>query len=71
MIQVTAVELLGHVGGLGLDAEISKAFRRFMTKRGLKFELNSKIMVAMRVKDQTFVDTKVIKDGKTGLTLYS
>ena len=32
--EVTAVEFLGHVGGMGIDMEISKNFQRIMTKQG-------------------------------------
>ena len=42
-IQVTAVEFLGHVGGLGIDMDISKQFQRIMTKQGIKFKLNTKV----------------------------
>ena len=31
--EVTAVEFLGHVGGMGIDMEISKNFQRIMTKQ--------------------------------------
>ena len=41
--EVTAVEFLGHVGGMGIDAEVSKQFQRIMTKQGLKFKLNTKV----------------------------
>ena len=41
--QVTAVEFLGHVGGMGIDMEVSKGFQRIMTKQGLKFKLNTKV----------------------------
>ncbi len=65
LIQVTAVEFLGHVGGLGIDAEISKAFQRSMTKQGLKFKLNTKVTAARREGDKVFVNIEGVKDGKT------
>ncbi|CAJ0944049.1 unnamed protein product [Ranitomeya imitator] len=40
---VTAVEFLGHVGGIGIDMEISKNFQRILQKQGLKFKLNTKV----------------------------
>ena len=43
---MTAVEFLGHVGGMGIDAEISKSFQRIMTKQGIKFKLNTKVLAA-------------------------
>lgn len=38
--EVTAVEFLGHVGGMGIDAEVSKTFQRLLQKQGIKFKLN-------------------------------
>merc|ERR1719249_300647 len=46
--QVTAVEFLGHVGGMGIDMDISKQFQRIMTKQGLKFKLNTKVTGAKK-----------------------
>ncbi|KAL7976273.1 hypothetical protein Chor_002492 [Crotalus horridus] len=48
---VTAVEFLGHVGGLGIDMEISKNFQRILQKQGLKFKLNTKVTGATRKPD--------------------
>jgi len=39
--QVTAVEFLGHVGGMGIDGEMSKMFQRICTKQ--VYALNSRI----------------------------
>lgn len=32
--QVTAVEFLGTIGGLGIDGEVSKTFQRILAKQG-------------------------------------
>ena len=40
---MTAVEFLGHVGGMGIDSDVSKSFQRIMVKQGLKFKLNTKV----------------------------
>lgn len=48
---VTAVEFLGHVGGLGIDMEISKNFQRILQKQGMKLKLNTKVMAATRRPD--------------------
>uniref|UniRef100_A0A6I8QN62 Dihydrolipoyl dehydrogenase n=1 Tax=Xenopus tropicalis TaxID=8364 RepID=A0A6I8QN62_XENTR len=48
---VTAVEFLGHVGGLGIDMEISKNFQRILQKQGLKFKLNTKVTGATKRPD--------------------
>merc|ERR1712223_1323675 len=46
--QVTAVDFLGHVGGMGIDMDIAKQFQRIMTKQGIKFKLNTKVMGAKK-----------------------
>nr|XP_030727003.1 dihydrolipoyl dehydrogenase, mitochondrial isoform X3 [Globicephala melas] len=48
---VTAVEFLGHVGGIGIDMEISKNFQRILQKQGFKFKLNTKVTGATRKPD--------------------
>ena len=44
--KVTALEFLGHVGGMGIDMEISKTFQRLLTKQGMKFKMNTKVTSA-------------------------
>merc|ERR1740131_783241 len=64
--QVTAVEFLGHVGGMGIDMEMSKQFQRVMTKQGLKFKLNTKVTGAKKNADgKIAVAVAGVKDGKT------
>ena len=41
--EVTAVEFLGHVGGMGIDAEVSKQFQRILAKQGIEFNLGAKV----------------------------
>lgn len=48
---VTAVEFLGHVGGMGIDMEISKNFQRILQKQGLKFKLGTKVLGATKRPD--------------------
>uniref|UniRef100_A0A6Q2X5L8 Dihydrolipoyl dehydrogenase, mitochondrial n=1 Tax=Esox lucius TaxID=8010 RepID=A0A6Q2X5L8_ESOLU len=48
---VTAVEFLGHVGGMGIDMEISKNFQRILQKQGIKFKLGTKVMGATKRPD--------------------
>ncbi len=50
--QVTAVEFLGHVGGVGIDAEVSKQFQRIMAKQGIKFRLQTKVTAGRREGDK-------------------
>uniref|UniRef100_A0A8P4K3F1 Dihydrolipoyl dehydrogenase n=1 Tax=Dicentrarchus labrax TaxID=13489 RepID=A0A8P4K3F1_DICLA len=49
--KVTAVEFLGHVGGMGIDMEMSKTFQRILQKQGFKFKLSTKVMGATRRPD--------------------
>lgn len=44
--QVTMVEFLPAVGGVGIDAEASKTIQRILTKQGLKFKMGTKVMAA-------------------------
>lgn len=41
--EVTAVEFLGSIGGVGIDGEISKNFQRILAKQGMKFKLETKV----------------------------
>ncbi|XP_048410498.1 dihydrolipoyl dehydrogenase, mitochondrial [Stegostoma tigrinum] len=49
--EVTAIEFLGHVGGIGIDMEIAKNFQRILQKQGLKFKLNTKVTSATKRPD--------------------
>lgn len=62
--KVTAVEFLGHVGGMGIDMEISKGFQRIMTKQGIKFKLNTKVVSARKENGKVIVAMEGVKDGK-------
>jgi len=62
--QVTAVEFLGHIGGMGIDMEISKNFQRIMTKQGIKFKLNTKVTAAKKENGKITVSVESVKDGK-------
>ncbi|CAI4228450.1 unnamed protein product [Auanema sp. JU1783] len=62
--EVTAVEFLGHVGGMGIDMEVSKTFQRSLTKQGFKFLLNTKVMNATKNGNSIVVEVEGAKDGK-------
>ena len=62
---MTAIEFLGHVGGMGIDMDISKSFQRIMTKQGIKFKLNTKVMGAKKEGGKITVSVEGVKDGKT------
>uniref|UniRef100_A0A5S6R3C1 Dihydrolipoyl dehydrogenase n=1 Tax=Trichuris muris TaxID=70415 RepID=A0A5S6R3C1_TRIMR len=60
--EVTAVEFLGHVGGQGIDMEVSKNFERILTKQGFKFKLNTKVLSATKGSDNVKVAVESVKD---------
>merc|ERR1711923_108406 len=62
--QVTAVEFMGHVGGMGIDMDISKQFQRICQKQGLKFKLNTKVTGARKDGDKVVISVEGVKDGK-------
>ncbi|TKR95548.1 hypothetical protein L596_009700 [Steinernema carpocapsae] len=63
--EVTAVEFLGHVGGMGIDMEVSKLFQRTLKKQGMNFQMNTKVTGAKKVDGQIVVSVENAKDGKT------
>lgn len=61
---VTVVEFLGQIGGLGIDGEIAKKFQQILTKQGLKFKLNTKVMGAKKISDdQVEIEIESAKGG--------
>lgn len=64
--KVTLVEFMGHIGGLGIDMEISKNMQRILQKQGLKFRLGTKVMDASEGGDgKISVSLEAVKDRKT------
>jgi dihydrolipoamide dehydrogenase len=59
---VTAVEYLGSIGGVGIDAEVSKNFQRILTKQGLKFKLGTKVTGARKEGGKVIVTVENAKD---------
>lgn len=60
--EVTCVEFLSHIGGMGIDMEISKAFQKILTKQGLKFKLDTKVTGA----EKTDAGIRVHVEGAKG-----
>mmetsp|Transcript_6208 Transcript_6208/g.15997 ORF Transcript_6208/g.15997 Transcript_6208/m.15997 type:complete len:340 (+) Transcript_6208:123-1142(+) len=60
--KVTVVEFLGHIGGVGIDMDISKQFQRTLKKQGVEFKLNHAVTGAEKKADGTIAvhmkDTK-------------
>ena len=61
---VTCIEFLGHVGGMGIDMEVSKNFQRILKKQGLEFKLDTKVMSASRDGANIKVAIEGVKNGK-------
>ena len=53
--KVTAVEFLGHVGGVGIDMDVSKTFQRSLKKQGMEFMLNTKVTSATKKSNEVTV----------------
>ncbi|KAH8982306.1 dihydrolipoyl dehydrogenase [Lactarius hatsudake] len=62
--EVTVVEFLNSIGGVGIDEEISKQFQKSLTKQGLKFKLSTKVLSAEKKDGKVVVTTEAAKDGK-------
>ncbi|CAD5218205.1 unnamed protein product [Bursaphelenchus okinawaensis] len=62
--EVTAVEFLGSIGGVGIDGEVSRGFQNMLKKQGFKFLLNTKVTGAQRNGENITVSVEGAKDGK-------
>jgi len=62
--EVTVVEFLGAIGGIGIDEEIAKQFQKILAKQGIKFKLNTKVTATEKVDGIVRVKTEGAKDGK-------
>lgn len=69
--EVTAVEFMSSIGGLGIDGEMSKAFQRILTKQGIKFKLGTKVLSAARSGDNVSVEVETVKTGKVSVFQFS
>lgn len=63
--KVTCIEFLPHIGGMGIDMEVSKAFQKTLTKQGIKFQLNHKVTSAdVSDPNKISVNIEAVKGGK-------
>ncbi|KAL1116866.1 hypothetical protein AAG570_005335 [Ranatra chinensis] len=60
--QVTAVEFMNSIGGVGIDGEVAKQFQRILTKQGLNFKLGHKVMGAEKTSSGIKVNVENAKD---------
>jgi dihydrolipoamide dehydrogenase len=61
--EVIAVEFLTSIGGVGIDAEVSKTFQKVLTKQGMQFKLGTKVTGAQRTGNGVTVSVESVKDG--------
>jgi dihydrolipoamide dehydrogenase len=68
---VTCIEYLSHIGGLGIDLEISKNFQKILTKQGLKFKLDTKVIGAEKSNGTIQVNVEGAKGGNNETVFIS
>ncbi|KAG1832730.1 hypothetical protein EV424DRAFT_1367871 [Suillus variegatus] len=62
--EVTVVEFLGAIGGAGIDEEVAKQFQKILTKQGIKFKLNTKVLSADKQGGNVVIQTESAKGDK-------
>ena len=67
--KVTCVEFLPHIGGQGIDMEVSKAFQKILTKQGVQFKLEHKVIGADKSGAQVKVNVESVKNPGTKETV--
>ncbi|XP_066601009.1 dihydrolipoyl dehydrogenase, mitochondrial [Prorops nasuta] len=60
--EVTAVEFLGSIGGVGIDGEVSKTLQKVLTKQGVNFKLGTKVTAAKKSGSEVIVSVEDVKD---------
>lgn len=61
--QVTVVEFIGSIGGVGIDVEVAKQTLMILKKQGLKFKLNTKVTGVEKVNGALKVTAEPAKGG--------
>ncbi|XKL62513.1 hypothetical protein PGB90_002346 [Kerria lacca] len=67
--EVTAVEFLTSIGGVGIDGEVSKLFQRILAKQGMNFKLGTKVTSASKSGGNILVNVENVKDPSKKETL--
>ena len=67
--EVTAVEFLNSVGGLGIDGEVSKTLQKVLSKQGINFKLGTKVTAAAKSNSEVHVSVEDVKDPSKKETL--
>ncbi|CAL1682324.1 unnamed protein product [Lasius platythorax] len=59
---VTAVEFMPTIGGMGIDGEVSKTMQKVLAKQGMKFKLGTKVTAANKRGNEIVVSVEDAKD---------
>jgi dihydrolipoamide dehydrogenase len=62
--EVTVIEYLGQIGGPGMDAEIAKMTQKLLSKQGIKFKVNTKVVKGDTSGENVSVHVEAAKGGK-------
>ena len=60
--KVTCVEFLPHIGGQGIDMEVAKSFQKILTKQGIQFKLEQKVVSAEKTGSGVKVNIESVKN---------
>ncbi|XP_060527670.1 dihydrolipoyl dehydrogenase, mitochondrial [Cylas formicarius] len=60
--EVTLIEFLPSIGGVGIDGEVSKSLQKILTKQGLNFKLGTKVTGAQKSGGVVQVSVEDVKD---------
>ncbi|KAJ8731957.1 hypothetical protein PYW08_014687 [Mythimna loreyi] len=60
---VTAIEFLESIGGVGIDGEVAKTLHKILGKQGMKFKLGTKVTGVKKEGGQVKVDVEPAKGG--------
>jgi len=61
--EVTVVEFLPTIGGVGIDLEVAKQFKNILAKQGIKFKLSTKVTAVEKTGDGAKVTAESVKGG--------
>jgi dihydrolipoamide dehydrogenase len=61
--EVTVVEFLDSIGGVGIDAEVAKQFQMILKKQGLKFKMGTKVTSVEKTGNGAKVTAELVKGG--------
>ncbi|KAK4049798.1 dihydrolipoamide dehydrogenase precursor [Microbotryomycetes sp. JL201] len=62
--KVEVVEFMNAIGGQGIDGAVAKSFQKILTKQGMKFSLNTKVLSAEKKDGKVHLQVEGAKDGK-------